>query len=338
MWGCNQEIRKKTMAKLVLFFGTSLTLAAVMLSGCMQKISLSGKSEEPGPTRPATVGRRQLLTEPQQGAQNKQPPPPPKQPPPEPPKDPVKLDGHWKVGFLYGTKNYTSTINLTQNGSAFHGTGADDDSNLPFSIEQGTITGQQISFIKQYTDGKHQPVQYDGSFQMVNDPNYSGPYLSGEYQLASHGKPISSAWEAEIVSDQPPPPTPPPPPDNADASPPPEAPPPHHAPQLSGKWNVGYEYNFKTIHSIMYLEQDGGKVTGHGFDENTKEKFVIAKGWYNYPRVTLVRKYLKGKGAAGDREVTFKAAVTWVSASDYTGPYLNGKTQGGGAWEAELLK
>ena len=287
-----------------------------------------------------TPGRRQLLTEPPAGAQKKQPPPPKEAPPPEPPKVPVKLTGHWKMGFLYGTKNFTSTIDLTQDNNSFHGTGTDDDSNLAFSVEQGTISGQQISFIKLYSDGKHQPVQYGGSFQIVNDPNYSGPYLSGEYELASHGKPISGVWEAEVVSDQPPPANPQPAPQNPPESPPPPEPPPPHrgAPQLSGKWNVGYEYNFKTIHSTMYLEQDGGKLTGHGFDENTKEKFVISKGWYKYPRLTLVRKYVKGKGAAGDREVTFKATVSWVSASDYVGPYLNGKTQGGGAWEAELLK
>jgi hypothetical protein len=327
------------MAKLVLLFCTSLIVVAATLSGCMQKISLSPKSDTPAPTHQNLSGRRVLLTEPPPGAQSKPPPPPKQAPPPEAPKVPVKLSGTWKIGFLFGTKNYTSTINLTQDGNSFHGTGTDDDSNLAFAIEQGTINGQQVSFIKTYSDGKHQAIEYDGTFQVVNDPNYSGPYMSGEYQLASHGKPVSSIWEAEVVTDQKPQANSQTPPQNPPPSPPPEAPPPPKHPQLSGKWNVGYEYNFKTIHSIMYLEQDGGKLTGHGFDQNTKEKFVITKGWYNYPRVTVVRKYLKGKGgAASEREMTFKATVTWVSAPDYQGPYLNGKTQGGGAWEAELLK
>jgi hypothetical protein len=341
----NLETYQKTMAKLVHFSSTSLIVVSVLLSGCMQKISLSGKSDSTPPMHPATTGRRQLLTEPPPGTQNKPPDnsqPAPKPPPPDrsPSKDPVKLTGQWKVGFLYGTKNYTSTINLIQEGNSFHGTGTDDDSNLPFSIEEGTITGQQVAFLKKYSDGKHLPVQYGGSFQTVSDANYSGPYLSGEYELAAHGKPISSVWEAEMVSDEPAPQIPPGSPQPAAplTAPPSPAPSPNHAPQLSGKWNVGFEYNFKTVHSTMYLEQNGGKLSGHGSDVNTKEKFVISKGWYNYPRVTIVRKYVKGKGAASDREVTFKATVTWVSESDYQGPYLNGKTQGGGAWEAQLYK
>jgi hypothetical protein len=30
--------------------------------------------------------------------------------------------------------------------------------------------------------------------------------------------------------------------------------------------------------------------------------------------------------------------VTYVNDRDYQGPYLNGKTQGGGTWEAEMIK
>jgi hypothetical protein len=309
----------------------------------MQKISLSGKSDTPPPLLHGPPGRRVLLSEPNHGSETKQPESPPPQAAPAPEqnaaKDPVKLSGQWKMGYLYGTKNFTSTVNFNQNGNSFTGNGSDDESNLAFSIAEGTISGQQIAFMKKYDDGKHLPVQYGGSFQIVNDASYQGPYLSGEYQVAAHGKPISSVWEAEIAGAQAS--QPPPAPEPAQASPPPAAPaesPPNHAPQLSGKWNVGFEYNFKTVHSIMYLEQDGGKLSGHGIDQNTKEKYVIAKGWYNYPRVTLVRKYLKGKGAASDREMTFKATVSWVSAEDYVGPYLNGKTQGGGAWEAQLCK
>jgi hypothetical protein len=306
---------------------------------------LSPKSDSMPPLHLDQPGRRRLLTEPPPSTQAKPPdnPPPRQNPPPTPPvsKDPVKLSGPWKIGFLYGTKNYTSTVNFIQDGNSFHGTGTDDEGNMPFSIEEGSINGQQVSFIKKYGDGKHLPVQYGGNFQIVNDPNYSGPYLGGEYQLVVHGKPVSSVWEAEVVSDQTLPAnaqTPPAPPPEAPPTPSP-APSPNHAPQLSGKWNVGFEYNFKTIHSTMYLEQNGGKLAGHGLDENTKEKFVISKGWYNYPRLTIVRKYVKGKGsAASDREVTFKATVTWVNESDYQGPYLSGKTQGGGAWEAQLMK
>ncbi len=238
------------------------------------------------------------------------------------------------VGFLFGNKNLTSTIDLTQDSATtFHGDGKDDKTDQSFKVEKGTISGTNISFLKNYVDGKSVPVVYKGEFQIVDDPTYKGPYLHGDFQVTVKDKTMSGNWEAEQAHE-------------AEASQPAEAAPPpapnsgtpDHAPQLSGKWNVGYEYNFKTVHSTMYLEQDGGKIVGHGIDENTKEKFVIEKGWYNFPKVTLVRKYARTKGGAQERSMTFKATVTWVNDSDYQGPYLNGKTQGGGAWEAQLLK
>jgi hypothetical protein len=88
----------------------------------------------------------------------------------------------------------------------------------------------------------------------------------------------------------------------------------------------------------MYIEQEGDRVTGHGVDENTREKFVIEKGWYHYPKLTIIRKYLKKQGAARDYSMAFKADVSVVKDSDYQGPYLAGETQGGGRWEAQLVK
>ncbi len=110
-------------------------------------------------------------------------------------------------------------------------------------------------------------------------------------------------------------------------------------PELSGKWTVGYEYNFSNFHSTMYLEQEGSKISGHGIDTESKEKFEISHGWYKFPNLTIVRQYKKGKGLAkSNRQMTFKAQVSYVNGPDYQGPYLNGKTEGGGTWEAELIK
>jgi hypothetical protein len=318
----NQELR--------LFLTAILLLLPV--SGCASKISLSKNS---GPiAHPTPSGKRSLLADatPQQPKKAEPSPPPP---PPQNSGTPVEVTGHWKVGFLAGTKNLTSTVDLAQSGNSFKGEGVDDDSNLAFTVEKGTITGSQVEFFKVYKSGKGAPVDYSGTFQNVKDTSYSGPYLSGEYQVPFKGKTLSGQWEAEIVQESAPQPTPP-----ADTEQPQQqAPsPPDHAPQLSGKWDIGFEYNFKIVHSAMYLEQDGGKVTGHGVDNSTKEKFVIAKGWYKFPKLTLIRKYVKKQGAASDREVTFKADVSWVSDKDYQGPYLHGKTQGGGDWEGQLQK
>ena len=50
----------------------------------------------------------------------------------------------------------------------------------------------------------------------------------------------------------------------------------------------------------------------------------------------------KGKGKTKEgkpvREMTFKAEVSIANDKDYQGPYLSGKTDGGGNWEAELIK
>jgi hypothetical protein len=39
-----------------------------------------------------------------------------------------------------------------------------------------------------------------------------------------------------------------------------------------------------------------------------------------------------------EHQMTFKADVSMANDKDYQGPYLNGKTEGGGNWEAELIK
>src|SRR5438045_320696 len=83
---------------------------------------------------------------------------------------------------------------------------------------------------------------------------------TGEYTTLVNGQPVKGQWEGQKMTQQAPPQT----------SGAPEAPPPtpgsDKPPDLSGKWTVGYEFNFKTIKSSMYLEQDGGKLSGHGVD------------------------------------------------------------------------
>jgi hypothetical protein len=317
-----------------------------LLAGCSSS-TFDKEKPSPAPNR-SKPGKRQLLSEPastKTTAQLDRDDTSIKQSNVQQPA--VKIGGAWKVGFQFGKKNLTSTVTFIQEGNAFHGEGQDDQTKKHFAIEQGQIEGDNIRFSKNYNDHENQPVDYTGTFQILKVPNYAGPYLSGRYQCGKNNRIISGDWEAEPVADKP---------DAANEpvtneqskplsenNPTPNAPPPaeaptDHAPQLSGKWNVGFEYDFKTVHSTMYLEQDKGTLTGHGFDEETKEKFVITKGWYNYPRITLVRSYAKSKSSGISRTVTFRATVTSVNDKDYQGPYLRGKTQGGGDWEAQLIK
>jgi hypothetical protein len=255
---------------------------------------------------------------------------------------PVNLNGQWRLGFQVENRTLSSTLNLSQHGESFQGEGIDDQTKRHFAVEGGAIKGAQVTFFKRYDGNDMQPVEHKGQFSILNDEgaNVHGPYMSGDYSTSYHGKALSGAWEAAMV-----PPekavslsAPAPEPEAQQVSQPVAQAQPGKSPDLSGKWTVGYEANFKTIHSVMYLEQDGGKVAGHGVDLDTKEKFFIAKGWYHFPHLTIIRTYVKGKGAKANRNITFKADVSFINDRDYQGPYLNGKTQGGGTWEAEKIK
>jgi hypothetical protein len=283
----------------------------------------------------------------------------------------LSVTGDWQFGFQFNNDTLQSTVHLDQQGDSFTGTGTDDQTKMPFSIEQGTISAGQVQFYKKYTSGNSPEIQYSGSLEMATDQNYKGPYMHGEYTTAKNGKVLSNIWEAEMTGGSTAAPSPastPPPAPSAGSqhsSAPLSALPPmpdsnaqhkskdllSHIPELSGKWNCGYEYNFKTIHSTMFLEQDQDRITGHGIDHETHEKFIIDKGWYHFPKLTLIRtwsaskqtvKNAKGKGkhtvSVPQRSMIFKARVEQVSDNDYQGPYLSGKTQGGGNWEAQLYK
>lgn len=257
------------------------------------------------------------------------------------------LTGYWQFGFQFQDKALQSSVHLEQNGNQFSGSGTDDQTNMAFDIDQGTIQGKQIRFFKKYTDGKSAPVEYTGAIQTLSDKDYQGPYLSGKYTNGSE----TNLWEAEKT--QAPQQAAQPTPETGGGAGEPEqsqAPSsvPHHQfapdkpPDISGKWMTAYEYNFKTIKSTVFLEQDGGRITGHGIDLNTSEKFIIDQGWYHYPKLTLIRKYpptkpKKGKVMEPGRTMIFKAHIEIVTDKDYQGPYMSGKTQGGGNWEAQKV-
>ncbi len=260
------------------------------------------------------------------------------------------LEGYWQIGFQFGDKIGKSNVLLHQHGSQISGSGSDEDSGRSFSIS-GKIDGQDAQFVKKYdvtaTSSEVPTVQYQGKLQTVHDADYQGPYLSGRYSTVINGQPVSDQWEAQLSnpsgekgsksdSNAPPANTPAP---GGDSAAPTQEQAANKAPDLSGKWNVAYKFNFKVIKSTMFLEQDGGHLSGRGVDVNTNEKFEIEKGWYAFPKITIVRTYKKGKGgAATDRTVEFKGKVELVHDKDYQGPYLSGETQSGGEWEGQLVR
>jgi hypothetical protein len=283
---------------------------------------------------------------------------------------PLSMTGKWSVGFKYNNETLNASMTLKQDGSTFEGSGKDEQDGTPFKIEQGQVRGDQVSFVKKYGGAlaKVAPIQYAGTISTMSGTDYSGPYLKGDYAAKDgEGNTVSNDWDAVIDKPKPVAAAPQPaaaPEAQPERTPEPAAPPPPQAPSgethpdkapdLSGKWEVAYEYKFRTVKSIMFLEQEFDQVIGHGLDDN-KEKFVFEKIFYKYPKITLIRKYqktaqtaapAKGKGKGKDapkavgseRTMTFKGDVSVVNDADYQGPYIRGKTDGGGTWEAQRVK
>lgn len=276
------------------------------------------------------------------------------------PSNAPNIAGYWKINYTVSNKPMTASARITQTGNNFQGTGSDDHNSSPFNITEGKVTGSgEVRFYKKYSTGKGAPIEYNGKMRMVDAMGYKGPYMEGEYVTAFNGKIIEGKWEAQTsaISDPSPPPAqgqqqmpnqqiqqqmPPdqgqpqgPPPDQG--PPPQQSADPSKAPHLSGKWNMGFLYHGKTIHSTMYIEQEAGNVRGHGFDEETKEKFTL-KGWYSFPKLQFVRKYEKAKGAKTSKELTFRANVSILNEGSYSGPYLEGETTLGERWEAQAFR
>ena len=237
---------------------------------------------------------------------------------------------------------------LAQNGNKFEGTGTDDKDGQPFVIDSGLQAGKAVSFHKRYHVDENPnlpPIVYQGNFETVNTPAYSGPYMSGTYKLSKGGQVVDGQWDAQMegagagaassgtAANNPP-----------SQESPQQSPPPvntNRRPDLSGKWDAGYEFEFKTVHSSMFLEQTGNKIIGHGMDKATKEAFKI-EGTYKYPDLKMYMTYYPVKGPKGkskpERKLEFRGTASVVNESEYQGTRLEGKTNGGGMWMAEQVR
>ncbi len=241
------------------------------------------------------------------------------------------LTGNWLVTFQVNTKAAKSNMHLVQYGNQFTGVGTDEDGKLAYTIKDGVVDGNQVYFQKVYAGADHTspPIEYTGQYQMLNT-NGVQPYMEGQYTTLFKGQRFSDSWKAHMAQS----------PDKSSitrntAS---SIKTPEHAPDISGKWKMGYEYNFGIIKSIMFLQQKDGKLIGYGTKSGTTSQFNIKKGWYSYPKVTFMLEYARGGGNSLNQPMTFKGELTTINESDYQGLYLSGKTQGGGNWEAEKVK
>ncbi len=256
------------------------------------------------------------------------------------------LTGLWELDSYVGQNPVHSKMALKQEGGEFFGEGS-DTSGSTFSIINGIVKGQQIGFFKKYpgTTPTAAAVQYTGKVIMVSEADYQGPYLQGTYVAEVNGRPFSGQWRAQMPDKLIAPPQ-----TNNSAVPSPlpvqgtkivygssreNKNPADRIPDLSGKWKMAYEYDFTTVKTTIFLEQNGHKVAGHGTESDTKRSFVIDNGQYKFPQVIFRIKHIH-EGAF--QSMLFKGTASVVNDQDYQGTYISGKTQGGGAWEADQVR
>lgn len=258
------------------------------------------------------------------------------------PKAPPTINGDWRVSYIYQDQAYDSLVTFAQSGKALSGKGEDNAG--PFIIMSGAVDGNKVKFVKKYAmaDPSKPSVEYSGDLEWEDDQDYRGWRMGGHYKAGlADGTVIDDKWVAiSLVAEQATQAA-----QQAAANPPPQpAPRPNEQPQpngqtqnqggaphLSGMYKAQYNYNFKRITSKLWLIQDEHNVSGHGVDTNTNEKFHVTKGWYHYPKLTIICRYIKGQGAAANREMKVQAQVN-------AGPSLRGETSLGGSWEASIVR
>jgi hypothetical protein len=252
------------------------------------------------------------------------------------------IAGNWQVSYSVSGETQSAHMTLAQSGNKFEGSGTDDKDGQTFVIDSGLFSGKSVIFHKRYHVDENPnlpPIVYQGTFEMANTPTYSGPYMNGTYKLNKGGQVIDGQWDAQVdngtapttaATTKSPPPQPENPPINT-----------NRRPDLSGKWDAGYEFEFKTVHSSMFIEQVGQKVTGHGIDKATKEAFKI-EGTYKFPELKMYVTYFPVKGPKGkskpERKLEFRGTASVVNEADFQGTRLDGKTNGGGMWMAEQVR
>lgn len=289
---------------------------------------------------------------------------------------PPIVDGEWEVDYNFKGSPYMGNVMFSQTGTALAGAGADQDGR-EWQVDSGQIQGTKVVFGKKYANSSSPPIVYTGELKYLQTPEYTGWAMEGTYSVVSpDGKTLSDKWVAN--------PTAPaavaaPPPQQpaavnpffggTAAPPPPRASAPDHIgdarpSDISGHYDGSYNFNFKKVKSKMWIESDGNKVTGRGYDimdkapasgkaktkdkskdrnkdktrdktaeQDSNEHFNIERGWYVYPNVTLIRQYTKGKGARETRSVTFRAQLS----SNGRDIIMKGETQFGGSWDAHRL-
>lgn len=331
MFTSSPVLKMKASVTRVLIAVCAIGLSCALLSSCA-KINLSGK--QAGGTPPAG-GQGSLLGGGPQGGAATLP----------------TLDGTWEVDYEFKGTTAIGNVEFAQQGNKVAGSGA-DQSGLEFNLD-GTLNGDKVSLVKTYVNAEppRPPVTYTGQLKYLDSPEYQGWAMEGEYSMTTaNGQAVTGKWVAnptgpasapagEVAGPGPGGPAGGPPP-GTPSSPLQSTPSRNtaaigdaHPNDISGRYAVGYQYKFKKNNSKMWLKQDGDKLSGDGQDTTTGDKFSI-RGWYKFPKVTIIRSYKKGAGAKENREMTFQAKLS----SDGRSIVMAGETEFGGQWDAHLVR
>jgi hypothetical protein len=281
------------------------------------------------------------------------------------PGGPPPVDGEWEVDYEFNGNQFMGNVLFSQTGAALAGDGTDQDGK-PWGVEAGQIQGTQVSFGKKYANSTGPSIKYTGELKFLQTPEYTGWAMEGTYSAISpDGKTVTGKWVANPTGQSAQPAAEATPPPAQSGGPIPvfggqsagKSSAPEHIGDarpvdISGHYDGTYNFNFKKIKYKMWIESDCKKIKGHGYDivERTaaapkgKEKdkgkgkakakqevaaqtFAIERGWYDYPKVTIVRQYGK------ERAVTFKGQLS----SNGRDIIMKGETQFGGGWDAHRL-
>ncbi len=257
------------------------------------------------------------------------------------------LDGTWEVDYEFKGQQFMGNVQFAQQGNQVAGQGTDQNG-LEYEFD-GSVQGDKVTLTKKYVnvDPPRPPVTYTGQLKWLQTAEYTGWAMEGEYSATTaNGQKLSGGWVANPIAAPAGEPTS----EQGTGAPPLGTPPPNNPPpaqsapignipsignvkpgNISGNYTVAFQYKFKKNNSKLWLKQDGDKLSGDGQDTTSGDKFTI-KGWYVYPKITIVRMYRKNAGAKENRDMMFKG----VMSSDGNRIVINGETEFGGKWDGRL--
>lgn len=315
-----------------------ILILASSLSAC-SKINLSGAKGGTAPSGGQQQGGGASLLgggqQPPGGGQN--------------PNQMPTMDGQWEIDYEFKGQQFMGNVEFAQQGEQVVGQGTDQNG-LEYEID-GSLKGDKITLTKKYVNVEQPrpPVTYTGQLKYLQSPEYTGWALEGEYTMSANGQTLTGKWVGNPTG----------PASSGAADPAAQAPPAQNSPlgmmtqpaqpvasapignipsignvkpgNISGNYAVAFQYKFKKNNSKLWLKQDGDKLSGDGQDTTSGEKFTI-KGWYVYPKLTMVRMYRKNAGAKENRDMMFKGTMS----SDGNRIVINGETEFGGKWDGRL--